>query len=109
MGVPKDKKLHEIMSRKMLPTLSKYTDNFEMPPEKKIASASAWRHHRTSLFPYLYNENHNYTVSCWKIFLNHWPVETNWKEIEIGEGGMQSCVQAKDNFLLWKSIIFFSR
>lgn len=36
MGVPKDKKLHEIMSRKMLPTLSKYTDNFEMPPEKKL-------------------------------------------------------------------------
>lgn len=36
MGVPKDMKLHETMSSKMLPTLSKYTENFEMPPEKEL-------------------------------------------------------------------------
>lgn len=51
-------KLHQ-----MLPTLNKYTENSEMPPEKKKnASACAWRCYRISLFPYLYNTRYNYTL-----------------------------------------------
>lgn len=62
MGTAEDVKWHKITSRKMLPTLTKDAKRVLRCLQKIIASACAWQLHRTSLFLYLYNKNHNYTL-----------------------------------------------
>ena len=110
MGTAEDVKWHKISSRKMLPTLTKDAKRVLRCLQKIIASACAWQLHRTSLFLYLYNKNHNTLCSCWRIFPNHRHLETNWKGIEQGEDGMQNSRQTEDNSLLRKrKYEFFSR
>lgn len=62
MGTAEDTKWHKITSRKMLPTLTKDAKRVLRCLQKIIASACDWQLHRTSLFLYLYNKNHNYIL-----------------------------------------------
>lgn len=103
MGTPEGMKQHEITSRKMLPTLSKYSERISRCLQKIIASAYAQRCQRTSLFLYLYNESCNYTLF---MLGNISKSLASWDQRERGSWPAESDT-AEDNFLLRKKWFLF--